>query len=742
MLLPEEETSGQRPNPRDMSILRARACSTSHQSRRFDRRAEMMASPSSASLQSERVGQESHYTRLETKRRKHTNPDDPEPSPREIGSMREPRDDCSASFVGSSSGIFFIRHVYNAFARRSEQLLRTQARDRSSVPGEDDRLRGNREDMIFEVELNSTAKSFSFDDLVRWTRSYFERWHPMFPFLDARRVLKIMETISEKGPACMSRQEIMIIRSIVSISLGDSRQRKRSDSSVEPVPATLVFRTVKDVMQDVQLVLEEPTTIPLLQAALAAQLTFTSFLRLNAASRVGGVITRTACHLGLHRCPGRYSCFGVEEINIRRRIFWSIYSLERYLSHALGIPLSIQDNDVDVCYPGLERHSTGISKNPDDKRLRLLCYFAKFSRIRGLIVEVRNKCFQHSHPSPRDAANVAGELGQWWNEVYDDVCPIDEHTDDDSEQGPILQPYHRLVLTVLRHEAVISLNRPLLAAGRPSPDYGNALQTCIASSRSLLAAMKRHVSSSPEPQLSWPSFTWATWMACLILLYAAWEEEFSVPAALRYTKVGISILENLALRGSSWPETCIDVIKSMESALSMQTSNGHQSESTASSGAGRHIGLRSSSETSRGGSVSRKSDLLPTHATNLESSNTGLSPVRPGNTEGNGYSERTASTGPQPFEPDVSSAHGLNREGAFLPPQNEIENIPEASGGDEYYLNGHPLAGSIFSDIGISNVAFDPNVAGHASMPFSPSIFMNDPWSVADAPWMTQGNFM
>lgn len=318
----------------------------------------MMASPSSVSIQSDQDGQDAYCTRARAKRRKHTTTDAPKPSPREIGFMRESRDEGSASFLGSSSGVHFIRNVYNAFARRSEQLYRTQARDRGSVPGEDDRLRGNREELVSKDELDLTKESFSFNDLVKWTHSYFERWHPMVPFLHAPAVLKIMETASEKGLPCVTRQDMIILRSIVSISLGDIRQRKGSDSDVGPVPVVLVFRTVKDVMQDVQCLLEEPTTLSLLQAAVSAQLTFISFLRLNAASRVGGVITRTACHLGLHRCPGRYSCFSIKEAALRRRLFWSIYSLERYLSHALGTPLSIQDNDVDVCYPGAERHST------------------------------------------------------------------------------------------------------------------------------------------------------------------------------------------------------------------------------------------------------------------------------------------------------------------------------------------------------------------------------------------------
>lgn len=38
--------------------------------------------------------------------------------------------------------------------------------------------------------------------------------------------------------------------------------------------------------------------------------------------------------------------------------------------------------------------------------------------------------------------------------------------------------------------------------------------------------------------------------------------------ASRYTKSGLVILQNLALRDSSWPQTCIEALRDLESALS------------------------------------------------------------------------------------------------------------------------------------------------------------------------------
>ncbi|KGO41509.1 Transcription factor, fungi [Penicillium expansum] len=711
-----------------------------------------MASASPASMRFEENESEWPYSSRPTKRHKRTSGAGTSgPSPREIGFMRESQNEGSATFLGSSSGIHFIRHVYNAFARRSADLDQTRARDRTSVPGEDDRLQQNSgsiqsSDELWEKEELNYAPNISiaFNDLIKWTRSYFENWHPIFPCLHAPTALKTIETVSQKGTESVNQLELMIIRSIVSISLGDYRQRTSSGSKLNPVPSVLVFRSIQHVMQDVQSLLEEPTSLPLLQAAFTAQLALASLLRLNAASRVGGVITRTAFHLGLHRCPRRFSCFSSEEADIRCRLFWSIYSLERYLSQALGIPLSIRDDDIDVCYPDAERHSSAV-KFPDDPRLRLLCHLAKFARIRGLIVELRNKSILHSHASQVEAAHVTGELAQWWNEVYDDVNPIDEPTESGVDQEPILQPYHRLLLIILRHEAIISLNRPLLASEKPSVDYKNALQTCIGSSRSILAALRKHMSSEPKSPLSWPCFTWSTWMACLILMYAAWEEEFPTPTALKYARMGIAILENLSLRGSSWPETCIEAIKGMESAFETQTSSGQQSRAAAIfKGAGRPAQPHAQATPSTDKRISR---MLPVQNGNNELGDTGLASIQPQALAPNGYQGRSVSTGIHPFQSPIRSpVRGLgpaeNYDSAVFSPSDNMGNFAEGLDPAENYFGGQSSAGLIFGNMADANPAFNPSVAGQDSLPFSSSMLMNDLWSVADGPWMIHNNFL
>ena len=117
---------------------------------------------------------------------------------REIGIMRDGNTHGSAKFVGSASGIQFVRTVYRAFARMSNDRMQqstNNSHDKDLVPGEDDQLHSNDNRSCPQVssgglwygqELdhkNPRPSLLEFDRMVEWTQSYFENWHPTFPFL-------------------------------------------------------------------------------------------------------------------------------------------------------------------------------------------------------------------------------------------------------------------------------------------------------------------------------------------------------------------------------------------------------------------------------------------------------------------------------------------------------------------------------------------------------------------------------
>lgn len=301
---------------------------------------------------------------------------------RERGLMRNGGGSELSRFIGSGSGIHFIRTVYDVLSRSkagTRKLDCNQVRE-DLVPGEDDQLvefapktvstPGTMSHAPFwrpeEIvdDIAPGVPSISFENLTKWTQSYFANWHPAFPFLHGPEVLEILEKAAVTGISNLAVAETTIIRALVSISLADSRQARTYQ---EAIPTSLVFLDQEHIASSLVFALGCPATLENIQAAICIQLFLVSMLQYNMASRLGGIVVRMAFHLGLHRCPARYANFSSHETAMRKRIWWSIYCLERITCQALGHPLGIVDDDGDVCLPSFEFHGDVAARVFPDK---------------------------------------------------------------------------------------------------------------------------------------------------------------------------------------------------------------------------------------------------------------------------------------------------------------------------------------------------------------------------------------
>ncbi|KAF1363083.1 hypothetical protein EJ07DRAFT_104195, partial [Lizonia empirigonia] len=492
--------------------------------------------------------------------------------PREVGLMRSAPGDNLSSFVGSASGIYFIRSVYGAIRGAHPSASPQMGTPESDhVPGEDDYLPSstpNTPGRIWRDEETTPRplSTVSFQELVEWSGSYFANWHPFYPYLHAPSVLEEFERLpqaSESANGSAPNFQMTILRSIMSISLADRRQSQALGAARYPLK--LVFQSYDEAVDCLQHVLSRPTTIQSLQAAISVQLFLISMLRLNAASRLGGLIIRMALQLGLHRCPTRFPSFSLGEKEHRQRIFWSLYAMDRFICQSMGLPLSLHDDDVDVCYPTTERH---LSNQIADDRLRLTSLLARQYTIRGQIIELRNKSLHFVQKDPDKATAITARLAHWWNDVEDF-----HDTEDDQNASA----YHRTVLTMLKHESVISLNRPTLAASRQGHAYDAALQQCIGSARAIITILHRAIRprggcelGSDSLALLWPSCTWAVWISTFILFHAASSHHVSEGIVSRLADKALDVLHHLSRRGSVWPEASATAVRELRDRITQR----------------------------------------------------------------------------------------------------------------------------------------------------------------------------
>ncbi|KAH7317682.1 fungal-specific transcription factor domain-containing protein [Rhexocercosporidium sp. MPI-PUGE-AT-0058] len=530
-------------------------------------------------------------------------------SPQELGHMRPSISKGSSSFVGSGSGIYFVQTVQSAFTRNYRR--ESEAMDGALVPGEDDRLQtGSPSGCIWYpnevIQLPDTHPShaMTFEDLTCWSRQYWDNWHPPFPFLHAPSILGVLERASLEGIQTLSTVDSITVRSILSISVADRRQMPPTRGKL--VPSNLVFNTVDDAISCLTPLLLQPSTLASLQALVAIQLFLVSMLRLNTASRVGGLITRIAFQLGLHRCPSRFRQFSIADADMRRRLFWAIYSLERYLSQSLGLPLDIKDDDVDVCYSDREIHlvdprqSSNVQQPHDPRLLLLPAFLARHGYIKGLILELRHKSVLHRTTDQDEATHVDSEISKWWNEAQDLLDPhymeSEESTREPNSQRNVssLKESHKLLLIVQKHESTILLNRPVITSAPNSSLFASAMQKCIGASKQIVAKVYQHLQAGMDEAgsrdgrvlnpLCWPGFTWCIWMSGLILVYAASEDHYSVQIAQKDAERCIKILDILAMRGSVWPGACASALRDLQKALISKSLNGSVSQPDQSPG--------------------------------------------------------------------------------------------------------------------------------------------------------------
>lgn len=298
----------------------------------------------------------------------------------EIGTLRALPNGESV-FVGSSSGVFFINTVRRAFLRAATQHNHVTDENAStpltSLPSPEECIYDSDpqfntarplSDGLGELPDRHTAKEL--------LMAYFRTWHPLVPFLHGPTCLAELELLysDQSNVAARSRKPRLAL-TVIFQCLFNIAKLDRPDL---PSLGCASFRTEEQLLTILSS-LSLKCDIESLQALLTAQLYFVAAMHLQAASSTGGIVLRSIYKSGLHRCPTRYSTFSAEERDMRKRVFWSAYTLDRFTSQSLGHPLGIQDSDIDVCQPGMtELHepvssinSVQVGTSPEETILHL-----------------------------------------------------------------------------------------------------------------------------------------------------------------------------------------------------------------------------------------------------------------------------------------------------------------------------------------------------------------------------------
>ncbi|KIX00535.1 uncharacterized protein Z518_10675 [Rhinocladiella mackenziei CBS 650.93] len=128
---------------------------------------------------------------------------------------------------------------------------------------------------------------------------------------------------------------------------------------------------------------------------------------------LNGASMRCCLELGLHREPVRSVELDRDTIELRRRLFWAAYCMDRTISPAVQRPLYIPDAIINANFP------QGASESPEESSIppkQVTLDWTRYCRIQSEITEVH---FQEK-PLDRDwqdwLARVEGMLRRWYRD--------------------------------------------------------------------------------------------------------------------------------------------------------------------------------------------------------------------------------------------------------------------------------------------------------------------------------------
>ncbi|KAK9853007.1 uncharacterized protein MYU51_007555 [Penicillium brevicompactum] len=212
---------------------------------------------------------------------------------------------------------------------------------------------------------------------------------------------------------------------------------------------------------------------------------------------LNGIMVRLAQSLGLHRHARRFK-MGVGEIELRKRLWWSVYVLDRLTSILHGIPPLINDVDVDNDLP-IDCHLHDLEASelshplPGERTgifvfLQYVSLGRKLSRVLDLLYTTTQR---------RDGARKITELDRdlrvWIQNLKTSGINLDigstnfQHSVDIS-----VQPYENATIWLQLMSSITMnfIHRPGLSFDDTTADFGICLRACLDSSTTILSLIE------------------------------------------------------------------------------------------------------------------------------------------------------------------------------------------------------------------------------------------------------------
>ncbi|OHF00060.1 hypothetical protein CORC01_04706 [Colletotrichum orchidophilum] len=438
-------------------------------------------------------------------------------------------DDQTAMFAGSSTGVHFISQ-----AEQQLQMLRIHT---ETFPSS-----------IYSLYLHNTWATPPKDsqsqviaamvsqlplDAAVVLEATIDHWTPLYPIVHKQSTVEALHRLIEDP----EHGDISLLYQILGLlalgTLGHSGSCQQSHHHFLCLSER--YYTMSATLTNL---LQERPSLPTLQGLEIAQIYLQLSSRYSAASQLGGMATRMAQNLGLHRHSQRFK-FDPLETELRRRVWWCQYSLDTFSSAYHGMPRLIRDQDVDTDLPSridhdqVSRESVAFPLPGERSQVdTALCMF----KLAVIVGEALEKLYSTTRRRGGIAkiAQLQAELTIWERMLPTDSVADLEDEGADPTAKVLTDTFEIAFLRAAFYNAMVHVHRPALAFTTADPQFHVSLLACGRASADLISLTAGLVSDSAiemaTPRIDsiiiahlYPNGLHMLWQAGLTILFARWK---------------------------------------------------------------------------------------------------------------------------------------------------------------------------------------------------------------------------
>ncbi|KAH7357825.1 transcriptional activator protein acu-15 [Plectosphaerella cucumerina] len=241
----------------------------------------------------------------------------------------------------------------------------------------------------------------------RCVNVYFQEWAPLFPVLHKPTFLRIYEEFvsdPEKVKSNHKLAQLHLVFAIASLS-GESPDMEQVASCERQWQRAVDAMLMENTM----------ATLQCLVLALMYCTVRADYKRLQ---HYKGIAVGLSHRLGLHQSQKRFS-FGALTIETRKKVFWTLYTLDCFSGAVLGLPKLLKEDDIHAEYPSDtdDEYVTekGFQPTLPGEYTKLSSALALFRccRILGKVLEKNYPAATSHELSLQQMGSLERELDEW-----------------------------------------------------------------------------------------------------------------------------------------------------------------------------------------------------------------------------------------------------------------------------------------------------------------------------------------